>query len=98
MIVGVNHFQRDEIQGDMDLLRITEEVARGQERSLAELRSTRDGNAVEKTLERLKVACRDERDNLMPHLIDCVNAYCSEGEIVNAMTSVYGRYTERSVF
>jgi methylmalonyl-CoA mutase N-terminal domain/subunit len=34
----------------------------------------------------------------MPHLIDCVNAYCTEGEIVEAMASVYGRYTERSVF
>ena len=33
----------------------------------------------------------------MPHLIDCVNAYCTEGEIVEAMAAVYGRYTERRV-
>ena len=31
----------------------------------------------------------------MPHLIDCVNAYCTEGEIVEAMAGVYGRYIER---
>ena len=42
-------------------------------------------------------ACRDPKDNLMPHLIDCANAYCTEGEIVEAMASVYGRYVERAV-
>ena len=45
-----------------------------------------------------KQACRDPQDNVMPHLIDCVNAYCTEGEIVEAMVEVYGRYIERSVF
>jgi hypothetical protein len=33
----------------------------------------------------------------MPHLIDCVNAYCTEGEIVEAMAQVYGRYIEQTV-
>ena len=30
----------------------------------------------------------------MPPLIDAVNAMATEGEIVDAMVSVYGRYTE----
>jgi methylmalonyl-CoA mutase N-terminal domain/subunit len=98
VIVGVNHFQRPEDRLDIDLLRITEEVAQGQARSLQEIRSSRDGAKVQSSLERLQQACRDPRDNVMPHLIDCVNAYCTEGEIVEAMASVYGRYTERSVF
>ena len=98
VIVGVNYFQRDEQQGDIDLLKISEEVARGQARSIAKLKKTRDNARVEKTLDRLTQACRDEKDNVMPHLIDCVNAYCTEGEIVEAMVKVYGRYTERSVF
>jgi methylmalonyl-CoA mutase, N-terminal domain len=62
------------------------------------VRANRDDTAVARTLERLQVACRDPKDNLMPHIIDCVNAYCTEGEIVDAMVKVYGRYTERSVF
>ncbi|HET9028570.1 MAG TPA: methylmalonyl-CoA mutase family protein [Candidatus Aquilonibacter sp.] len=98
VIVGVNHFQRPEDNLDIDLLKITEEVAQGQARSLTDLRAKRDGAKVAQTLERLQRACRDEGDNLMPHLIDCVNAYCTEGEIVEAMVAVYGRYTERSVF
>ena len=71
---------------------------RAQARSVADVRSSRDNAAVAQTLERLQAACRDPKDNLMPHLIDCVNAYCTEGEIVEAMVVVYGRYTERSVF
>ncbi len=98
VIVGVNHFTREENTDDLELLRITEETAREQSSRVAEIRATRDAAAVASTLARLKVACGDPKDNLMPHLIDCVNAYCTEGEIVEAMVSVYGRYIERSVF
>ena len=98
VIVGVNHFTRDEERGDMDLLKITEETEREQAASVRAVRESRDANAVAKALGRLKAACADPKDNLMPHLIDCVNAYCTEGEIVDTMVSVYGRYTERSVF
>jgi methylmalonyl-CoA mutase N-terminal domain/subunit len=98
VIVGVNAFQKEEDQAAMDLLRITEEVEREQARSVQSVRSKRDAGSVQRALERLQQACRDPKDNVMPHLIDCVNAYCTEGEIVEAMAAVYGRYTERSVF
>jgi methylmalonyl-CoA mutase, N-terminal domain len=98
VIIGVNAFVHDDERIEMDLLKITEEMERAQARSVADVRSSRDNDAVAQTLERLQAACRDPKDNLMPHLIDCVNAYCTEGEIVEAMVVVYGRYTERSVF
>jgi hypothetical protein len=34
----------------------------------------------------------------MPYLIDCVKSVATEGEIVEAMVSVYGRYTEQTQF
>ena len=98
VIVGVNYLQKDGEEAPVDLLKISEEVARGQAASIAQLKKTRDNAKVAQTLDRLTQACRDEKDNVMPHLIDCVNAYCTEGEIVEAMVKVYGRYTERSVF
>jgi len=98
VIVGVNAFQKEDARDDLELLRITDEMGREQARSVQEIRAKRDGEAVKATLARLQVACRDPKDNVMPHLIDCVNAYCTEGEIVDAMVQVYGRYTERSVF
>ncbi len=98
VIVGVNAFQKEDNRDDLELLRITDEMGREQARSVQEIRAKRDDAAVQATLARLQQACRDTNDNVMPHLIDCVNAYCTEGEIVDAMVAVYGRYTERSVF
>ena len=97
IIVGVNAFAHDENEEDVELLKITEETEREQAGAVRRVRATRDAAAVARTLERLQAACRDPEDNLMPHLIDCVNAYCTEGEIVEAMAAVYGRYTERAV-
>jgi methylmalonyl-CoA mutase N-terminal domain/subunit len=97
VIVGVNAFVKEDEQANIDLLKITEETERGQAASVQDLRSRRDDAVLQGTLERLRAACRDPKDNLMPHLIDCVNAYATEGEIVEAMASVYGRYTERAV-
>ncbi len=97
IVVGVNAFAHDENEEQIDLLKITEEMEREQADAVRSLRSKRDGDGVARTLERLQAACRDPNDNLMPHLIDCVNAYCTEGEIVEAMAAVYGRYTERAV-
>ena len=97
IIVGVNAFEKDEA-APVDLLKITAAMEREQARAVAAMRAQRDGLLVQATLERLQRACRDPHDNLMPHLIDCANAYCTEGEIVEAMVVVYGRYTERSVF
>ena len=32
--------------------------------------------------------------NLMPSIIDAVQAHCTEGEIVHALEDVFGTYTE----
>ncbi|HEY2554345.1 MAG TPA: methylmalonyl-CoA mutase family protein, partial [Candidatus Cybelea sp.] len=97
VIVGVNAFVRDEAHGNIELLKITEEMERVQAASVRDIRGRRDDAAVRRSLDRLAAACRDPKDNLMPHLIDSANAYCTEGEIVEAMASVYGRYIERAV-
>jgi methylmalonyl-CoA mutase N-terminal domain/subunit len=98
IIVGVNAFEKEEDQTDIELLKITEEIERGQAHAVQEVRTNRDNGVVQRSLDRLKQACKDPSDNLMPHLIDCVNAYATEGEIVEAMVEVYGRYTERAAF
>jgi len=96
VIVGVNAFVKED-RREVELLKITEETERAQARAVREVRDRRDASRVPIVLERLQAACADPSDNLMPHLIDCVNAYCTEGEIVDAMAQVYGRYTEAAV-
>jgi methylmalonyl-CoA mutase N-terminal domain/subunit len=37
-------------------------------------------------------------ENVMPHLVECARAYASEGEICDALRSVWGVYRETPVF
>jgi methylmalonyl-CoA mutase N-terminal domain/subunit len=97
VIVGVNAFERPDETQQAGLLKIGAEIERGQARSVQSVRENRDGAAVEASLAALKRACAGS-DNVMPYLIDCVKAVATEGEIVDAMVSVYGRYTENTQF
>jgi methylmalonyl-CoA mutase N-terminal domain/subunit len=53
---------------------------------------------VEASLNALKQSAAEERENLMPGLIDAARAYASEGEIVEALQTVWGDYRESPVF
>jgi methylmalonyl-CoA mutase N-terminal domain/subunit len=98
VIVGVNAFERDENHdGDLALLKIGREIEQGQAREVQSVRASRDGAAVELALAHLKRACRSD-ENVMGPLIGACRALATEGEIVNAMVEVFGRYTERASF
>jgi methylmalonyl-CoA mutase N-terminal domain/subunit len=98
VIVGVNAFEKPDEMQAVDLLKIGEEIERNQARSVQDVRAQRDSAKVEAALASLKRACADERQNVMPPLIDSVNALATEGEIVESMVSVFGRYVERAAF
>ena len=34
----------------------------------------------------------------MPSLVDCARAYCTQGEMVEALQEVFGTYSESPVF
>jgi methylmalonyl-CoA mutase N-terminal domain/subunit len=99
VIVGVNGFMRGESDDeDLDLLKISHEIEHFQSRSVQDVRAGRDAQRVADALAELKRACNDEHHNVMPPLVEAVKALATEGEIVDAMVEVYGRYTERAVF
>jgi methylmalonyl-CoA mutase N-terminal domain/subunit len=98
IIVGVNAFVKDDEGQDIELLKIGREIEANQARKVKDVRAARDGDAVQRALAGLARACTDENDNVMPHLIDAVNAYATEGEIVETMVGVYGRYVEKAAF
>ena len=97
IIVGVNAFERPAEEQDLTLLKIGQEIERGQARAVQDVRANRDAAAVATSLAALKQACAGEA-NVMPALIDCVRAVCTEGEIVDAMVEIFGRYTETTQF
>ena len=97
VVVGVNAFERDETEDDINLLKIGREIELGQARDVQAVRAARDGVAVERTLAALKRACGSD-ENVMPPLIEACRALATEGEIVDAMAAVFGRYIERASF
>ena len=94
--VGVNEFV-NENEGDIDTLIIAPEVEDRQVASVRELRSRRDEGGADRALRRLTDAAAGTQ-NLMPALVDCARAYCTEGEIVSALQGVFGGYQETPRF
>jgi methylmalonyl-CoA mutase N-terminal domain/subunit len=64
---------------------------------LAQVKSERDAAAVKANLAALLHAAEGD-DNLMHALIDCVNAYCTVGEMVSALKAVWGEFQQPVVF
>jgi methylmalonyl-CoA mutase, N-terminal domain len=95
--VGVNEFV-DPDEPPIEILKIGPEIEEMQTDSVRRMREGRDEDAVTKALSRLEDAARDESENLMPPLIDCTRAYCTEGEIVDALRHVFGEYVETPRF
>ena len=86
--------------GDGDrtsILKIDEALERKQVDRVQGVRARRDGAVVESTLQSLQQAATTGA-NLMPPMLECARAHASEGEIVDALQQVFGRYTETPVF
>jgi len=94
--VGVNEFV-NEGEEPIDTLVIGPETERTQVDAVRRMREERDEVAAGRALDALRsTAATDE--NLVPALIDCARAYCTEGEIVDALRRVFGEYTETPRF
>jgi methylmalonyl-CoA mutase N-terminal domain/subunit len=96
IVVGVNAFQVED-ERPTETLYIDDEVGRRQQEDLAALRARRDGGAVARTLGALKRGAAGDC-NTMPLILDCVRAYCTVGEISDALRDVFGTWEEPAVF
>ena len=95
--VGVNEFVDSSEQLDIDLLTIDPEIERRQVQNVQKLRRERDNNQVQDTLDRLRGAARGT-ENMIPFILECVRAYATQGEIVQALREIFGEYKEKPTF
>jgi len=93
IIVGVNEFVMETAPTAVPLLQIDESTAELQKERLTKLRSERDSSRVDQMLKALADGAREGR-NTMPLLIDCARAYCTLGEMCDALKPIYGIYNE----
>lgn len=93
--VGVNCFvdEEDEDAREVELHPYREDEARKQIARLHEVRRRRDPSAVSRTLDAVRLAAANG-DNVMPAVMDAVEAYATVGEVTRALVDVFGNYRE----
>ncbi|TMB70161.1 MAG: methylmalonyl-CoA mutase [Chloroflexi bacterium] len=95
VIVGVNEYVIDE-PIEVPILEMDPQGEVRQIAKLNKLRRERDGHEANSCLKHLESACRNG-ENVMPYLLDAVNAYCTLGEMCDVMRDVFGVYREDSL-
>jgi (2R)-ethylmalonyl-CoA mutase len=96
-VVGQNAFTSTEpspLQEGEDggILTVDPEVEQGQIEAVRAWRAGRDQAAVDKALESLSAAARDESVNIMEATLDCARAGVTTGEWAGALREVFGEY------
>ncbi len=92
IVVGVNRFTLEH-EEHPTLLRVDPEVGKRQAAKLTALRQRRDNERVQQVLTALERGAAGS-DNLMPLIIDAVEAYATLGEVSDAMRRVFGEQRE----
>jgi len=95
-MVGINRYATGEAQ-EIPYLEIDEAVEKQQVARLAAVRRKRDGNAVRRSLDDIRRACR-QGDNVMPYCIEAVKNLASVQEICDVYREVYGEYRDPGLF
>ncbi len=95
VVVGVNKFVDESEEINIEIMKVSEEVARRQIERLHRIKSNRDNSKVEEALDMIrKMAEKEESNetNLVPHIYNAVKHYATLGEIVQALKDVFGEY------
>jgi methylmalonyl-CoA mutase, N-terminal domain len=97
VMIGVNGFTAGNEEDQLEILRIPRELEQEQVERVREVRRGRDATRADRALDEIRKAAASPSENLMPHILEAVRAYCTEGEIMGAMVDVFGLYTEKAI-
>lgn len=96
IIVGVNDYVTQE-KPPVDLLKIDPQIEEEQKQRVRSVREKRDNIVCTNRLEALRKAAGTS-ENLIPLILDAVNVYATEGEIIQVLRDVFGEYKEKPIF
>ncbi len=91
VIVGVNKYQVEGEELDLEILEVPASVREEQIARLEQTKSTRDRQAVEQALHAVSKAA-ENNGNLLELCIEAVRLRATVGEISDALEKVFGRY------
>ena len=92
IVVGVNKYQVEE-ETPIPILTVDPAVEQAQIERVRAVRANRDASAADQSLTKLEEAARGT-ENLLPRILDCVEANVTVGEIGNWLRKVWGEYRE----
>jgi methylmalonyl-CoA mutase N-terminal domain/subunit len=92
VVVGVNRLATDG-GPQIDVLKIDPDIERRQVERLRQVRASRSPSAWRASLDQVVAAAREGR-NLLPPIIDAVQAHATVGEVATALREVFGEYRE----
>ena len=92
VVVGVNAYEEE--AGSVPMPKTNPKLASDRARALRTFRASRDGRAVTRILGRLEDVARDD-ENVVPAIIDAVQAKATLGEISDVFRTVFGAYRSR---
>ena len=93
-IVGVTRHADPNEELRIPLLEISSEQEQRHLGRLARVRAERDADAHLRAMKRLREEASRGDVNLMPAIVEAVQAYATIGEMCNALRAVYGEYRE----
>ena len=96
IVIGVNAYDSAETT-PLQILKIDPRVEEEQIARLQRVRETRNYQAHQKALNRLRTTAQ-QGDNLMPAIIEAVRVYAAAGEITEVLRGVFGEYKDPSLF
>jgi methylmalonyl-CoA mutase N-terminal domain/subunit len=95
IIVGVNDFIQEN-EPPIAILYIDDTASDIQLKRLEQLKASRDDGAVRRTLDALKKTAAGTGNTMEP-MLECVRAYCTVGEMCDALRDVWGEWEETPI-
>ncbi len=93
VIVGVNKYQVEEEEGELDVLMVDNtKVREAQLRRLNDIRNSRDDAKVQASMHALTRAAEEGTGNLLELAIEATRNRCSVGEVSYALEQAWGRH------
>ncbi|MCL4698843.1 MAG: methylmalonyl-CoA mutase, partial [Burkholderiaceae bacterium] len=95
VVVGLNHFAKaGEKPSVGEVFRLDPTVAERALEKYQRVLDTRSQAGVDAALARLSQAAANDRENVMPWLVDCCHAYATVGEMVQRLKKEWGEFKE----
>jgi methylmalonyl-CoA mutase N-terminal domain/subunit len=91
VLVGVNKYEEEDGQVDVEILRIDPQTERDQVERLTRFKENRDQKAVAQRLQDLRDVAQGEGSLLYP-IKDALRDHATIGEVCNVMREVFGEY------